>query len=355
MSAKRQPTFDVQKEVATEPLRRLSQAAQRWGFECISKTWRGWQTSYSFRCAQGHECTRTATCVVFNSIVCKDCLDQHRFERLQQAAEAKGGKCLERRYLGDGIPHRFVCAYGHKWKVRAAHIVGRGSWCRRCAQIAHGEHLKLIDGLERLQQAAAQRGGRCLSDSYSATYSYYRFQCAHGHQWETEGAEVIRGSWCRQCDSEKKRINYRLADGIERLRKAAQDKGGECLSQEYTGAAKRYLLRCQHGHEWESTGQRIMNGAWCGICANNNKKLSIEEMRKMAHERGGVCLSYDYVNSMTKLHWECHLGHRWYALQGNVRKGHWCPDCGHMNQIRNPKSKERWKYLASSQSVVCKS
>ena len=135
--------------VASEPLQRLSKAAQQAGFQCLSKLWKGWQTSYAFRCAQGHECTRSATSVVFHSIMCKECLAQQRFERLQLAAKAKGGTCLEETYLGIDVPHRFVCAHGHQWKVRASNIL-HGSWCQRCAQILHSERMRDPDGLARL-------------------------------------------------------------------------------------------------------------------------------------------------------------------------------------------------------------
>ena len=58
-----------------------------------------------------------------------------------------------------------------------------------------------------------------------------------------------------------------------------------------------------------------------------HKKLPIEEMRCLAGNRGGKCLSSEYVNARTKLIWECNIGHTWRAIPANIKKGHWCPIC----------------------------
>lgn len=55
-------------------------------------------------------------------------------------------------------------------------------------------------------------------------------------------------------------------------------------------------------------------------------------MQQIARERGGKCLSDSYVNSMTKLLWECSEGHLWEARPGDVKNGKtWCPEC-HKNK-----------------------
>jgi hypothetical protein len=57
-------------------------------------------------------------------------------------------------------------------------------------------------------------------------------------------------------------------------------------------------------------------------------KKSIEDCQKLAEERGGKCLSAKYVNSKTKIEWECKFKHRWFAIPNNVfNYDSWCPDC----------------------------
>lgn len=332
---------------AEQACQRLHDAAQRAGLHCVATTWSGWHVPYTFVCGKGHRFTRFASNIVFHSVRCPECVNQERLARLQQAAQDKGGQCLESSYLGGATPHRFECADGHQWQARPSSITNGKRWCRQCAHAEHAQRMRRADGLAQLQRIAAEKGGACLSDVYTIGKSSYRFQCAQGHQWETVGDEVMRGAWCSACAIEAKRRNYRVVDGLARLQQRASEQGGECLAQAYVGAISRYRFRCKRGHEWETTGHRIMRGAWCVQCVHDNKKLGIELMRQIAHERGGACLSEQYVNSATKLQWECHRGHHWHAIPAAVRKGHWCPLCAIQNRIRNANSKARMKYQAS--------
>jgi hypothetical protein len=51
------------------------------------------------------------------------------------------------------------------------------------------------------------------------------------------------------------------------------------------------------------------------------KKLTIEHMHAMAKSRGGRCLSNNYINSISKLKWECNNNHIWEAVYGNIQQG----------------------------------
>lgn len=59
-------------------------------------------------------------------------------------------------------------------------------------------------------------------------------------------------------------------------------------------------------------------------------ELDIEDMRKAAEFRGGKCVSEKMTagDLDTPLEWECGFGHRFSATPRTVLKGgHWCPDC----------------------------
>lgn len=59
-------------------------------------------------------------------------------------------------------------------------------------------------------------------------------------------------------------------------------------------------------------------------------ELDIEDMQSAAEFRGGKCISTSMQKGdlYTKLEWECHDGHRFFASPYLVLKaGHWCPDC----------------------------
>src|SRR5690242_10193460 len=198
-------------------LQRVHQATRQAGFQCLTNTWCGWQARYELICEKGHQFTRVGSGIVFHSAVCQECRNQERLARLEQAAQARGGKCLERTYLGSAVPHRFECSHGHRWKTSPSRVIAESRWCPHCAHAEHAQRMRKQDGLAQLQRIAAEKGGICLSGAYTVGKVYYRFQCAQGHRWEAVGNEVMRGAWCRQCANDAKRQNYLLADGLQRL------------------------------------------------------------------------------------------------------------------------------------------
>lgn len=61
-----------------------------------------------------------------------------------------------------------------------------------------------------------------------------------------------------------------------------------------------------------------------------DSELDIEDMRNAAEFRGGKCLSTSMTKGdlYTKLEWECHEGHHFWASPYTILKaGHWCPTC----------------------------
>ena len=50
-------------------------------------------------------------------------------------------------------------------------------------------------------------------------------------------------------------------------------------------------------------------------------------MQHIAEKREGKCLSTKYINSVTKLEWQCKKGHQWFAAPSKIKFGRWCPIC----------------------------
>ena len=87
----------------------------------------------------------------------------------------------------------------------------------------------------------------------------------------------------------------------------------------------------------------IKSGNWCPFCARN-RELEFEQMRQIARERGGRCLSTAYRNGRTPLLWECSQRHRWRARPANIKggtrkKGSWCLECYNTRRIFLVRSK----------------
>jgi hypothetical protein len=124
-----------------------------------------------------------------------------------------------------------------------------------------------------------------------------------------------------------------VPNDLDRMRRMAHERGGECLSDAYVDAATHLQWRCRDGHEWRATSGEIVKGHWCPECARwaaySRAQLSIEDMRETAAQRGGTCVSKVYHGNKVRLKWRCARGHEWMAHPNRIRQGSWCPVCAH--------------------------
>ncbi len=258
-------------------------------------------------------------------------------------AGARGGQCLSTLYVNSTVPLLWQCTAGHRWNAVPA-TIQKGGWCPACAGVR-----RLT--LELMQQIAESRGGRCLSESYRNTVTRLGWRCSTGHEWTATPLQIMKGHWCPFCA----RV-VRLT--LHELRRIAVLKGGQCLSHEYLNSSKRLRWKCAVGHEWVVRPSSVKAGSWCPVCAHN-QRLKLEEMQKIARERGGRCLSTNYKNGRTPLVWVCRHGHYWKASPANVksgtrRRGTWCRQC--YNQRRRFYAKhniEKMRKLAIARSGTC--
>ena len=113
---------------------------------------------------------------------------------------------------------------------------------------------------------------------------------------------------------------------IEDMRAVAVERGGQCLSGPFSKRRRTKLqFRCAKGHEWPAFADNVLRGTWCPYCSGHAKTLA--DMQAMAAERGGECLSADYTKAYNELRWRCDAGHEWDETPARVRAGRWCPEC----------------------------
>ncbi|NDC22413.1 hypothetical protein EBZ57_03555 [bacterium] len=114
---------------------------------------------------------------------------------------------------------------------------------------------------------------------------------------------------------------------LEEMCQIATKKGGKCLSAVYLGANEKLKWQCADGHAWDATPGSVKNATWCPVCANY-LPLTIQEMKQIASERGGKCLSEEYISNNKKLKWQCADGHIWWAVPNSIKQQQsWCPKC----------------------------
>lgn len=121
----------------------------------------------------------------------------YKLEELHQIAQARGGKCLSTRYLGNGHNLQWECCHGHTWWAPPFTIKHKNSWCKKCAGLSKGT-------IEEMQKIAKSRGGECLSNTYTNCETKLQWECSEGHTWHTKPVVIKQGHWCRIC-SQKNR------------------------------------------------------------------------------------------------------------------------------------------------------
>lgn len=174
--------------------------------------------------------------------------------------------------------------------------------------------------LEDMQFIANERGGRCLSSIYINSKTKLEWECSNGHTWLAAPSHIVSGTWCRSCHFQHRRLS------ISDMQILAEKKGGKCLSDKYINANSKLKWICSDGHIWETKPSVIQRGYWCPDCAGLTKK-TLKEMQSLAENRGGKCLSIEYINIDSKLEWECVKGHIWEQTPKNIKNGSWCPIC----------------------------
>jgi hypothetical protein len=231
-------------------------------------------------------------------------------------ARKRRGRCISTLYVSSTVPLLWECARGHQWRAVPASL-RKGTWCPDCAGVR-----RLT--LEQMKEMAKSRGGRCLSERYRNSATKLMWRCSEHHEWSATALQVKKGHWCPHC--------ARVAPlTLPLLQRIAAQKGGCCLSLAYVNSSHPLKWRCAACHEWLARARSIQAGNWCPVCARN-QRLRIEEMHRIARERGGRCLSSSYKNASTPLLWICRNGHHWKACAANVkggprRKGSWCREC----------------------------
>lgn len=113
---------------------------------------------------------------------------------------------------------------------------------------------------------------------------------------------------------------------LSEIQQMAAERGGRCLSKSYKNSLQKLHWECSEGHQWWAVQGDIQQGHWCPECHGNVKK-SIDDMHQLAAERGGRCLSRKYNGRHSKLTWQCSEGHTWPATPGKIFGGQWCPIC----------------------------
>jgi len=137
---------------------------------------------------------------------------------------------------------------------------------------------------------------------------------------------------------------------LSEMQEIALNRDGKCLSSTYINKNKKLKWKCSKGHTWEATPNSVKyNKSWCPQCSKYHKKISKNDLEKIAFYRNGKFLSKKFLGMKTNHKWQCQNGHIWLATPSNI-KNHksWCPHCsGRVKTIKD------MKLLGESRNGIC--
>lgn len=291
--------------------------------------------------------------------------DRGNLSELRQIARTKGGELLSETYLGSTIKRLWRCSRDHQWEA-TPYSIKEGSWCPFCSGRRYwsSEKSHAEVGLDGCRSLAKERGGECLSESYRGSETKLNWRCSKGHTWEAVPNNVKQGAWCPFCVGQRiwsPGMTEREGRLME-CRSLAALRGGECLSDVYISGKSPIKWRCTEKHEWEAKPSEVRHGGWCPYCSGRLAWISgltevearLVECQGLARDRGGECISNEYLGALVKHKWRCKEGHEWEMRPANIKNGQWCPTCGRVrsaNAMRG--SIQEYRSLAIAHGGKC--
>jgi hypothetical protein len=159
------------------------------------------------------------------------------------------------------------------------------------------------------------------------------WKCAAGHIWNTQISSRKKGEGCPYC------ANKTILKGFNDLGTTHPDIAASLVdgdpSQIFAGSGKKFVWRCNLGHEWTSSVLNRKKGKGCPYCSNqkilpgfNDLATKFPAIAREAHGWDPTTVSAG--SSKGTKEWKCAEGHIWSArvqsrTEDGVMRG--CPSC----------------------------
>lgn len=257
--------------------------------------------------------------LVHSNSWCPECYGNKplTIEDMRELAASRGGECLSEKYEGNKVNLTWKCADGHEWGAVPGNVKNHGSWCPHC-RMNIGEELvratleEAFPGHEfdRTRQEPWMDGLEldgyneelCLAFEYQGKQHYERVEIFQPEEGDFEAQLERDRLTAEKCHEESvtllvvpftikfpnlrpyvrdllEEIGYEVApatgtpgefynrvrarktaDNAKQLKKAARiaiEKGGLCLSEQYVGYRVPLSFRCKEGHEFMASLEAI--------------------------------------------------------------------------------------------------
>jgi hypothetical protein len=266
-------------------------------------------------------------------------------EDLRKLASERGGKCNSTSYTNHKANLSWECCFGHTWEASYNNVKNHGSWCPYCV-VNIGEELSRVTLEDAFPSYSFLRTRRLPwlegleLDGYCEGLSLaFEYQ---GKQHYERVAHFQRNEGDFEAQLERDRLTaQRCAENNVILLIIPYHIGYLNIRSFIHDELKKHADKLPEPAPITSENSKFFSRVRSD-CSKNISQL--EKAKRIAVEKGGICLSEIYVGYRVPLSFRCGLGHKFDATleaidQSAERGVRFCPECG----IKKPKNDDEMR------------
>jgi len=120
-------------------------------------------------------------------------------EQMQKLGRSKNYECLSKVYKNNKTKLTWLCFKHGPFEMAPSNMKNSNQGCPKCGDEQKGKYRKL--DMNKMNEIAKMRGGKCLSTEYKGTTTKLKWQCAENHKVFEMTPHIIMydDCWCPDC------------------------------------------------------------------------------------------------------------------------------------------------------------
>lgn len=326
----------IGKKPKEEHLLELHEIAEAHGGKLLSNEYKGAKSRLHWECSAGHRWESTPGSVRTLETWCPHCAGSAQLDiqtlkkEISLLAAKKNGVLLDIIKEKRGDKNRYFatyrCSANHEWTTYANHIKNN-IWCPTCNMPGTKEKIcrAIFEWITGYQFSKARPGWLINNRSRKMELDGYNKELNLAFEYQGEQHSTFIKFFHDSTDE----FNQRRADD-ERKIKLCKEHGVHLISIDITIPLEELqkFITNEIVRTIPTLKNKLNRNLYDYTTTNTGKDIELEELKIIAKNKNGKCLSGQYINNNTKLEWECGKGHRWFAVPASIKQGHtWCPEC----------------------------
>jgi hypothetical protein len=238
------------------------------------------------------------------------------------------GKCVSKNYINNRRPLLFECKYQHQWEATWSNIK-KGKWCPYC-KVLSGERITRLYFECIFQEKFPKVRPNWLMGTANYLMELDGLCLPLGIAFEHQGLQHFQ---INQFSNTLEKLEKRQADDALKVRLCQENSIKLIVIPQVPQLTKIKELKNLIIEKCRNLNIPIRQDIDSLEINYELEPISweyLQRYQKIAENRGGKCLSEQYINSDTKMIFQCSVGHIWEAIPDNVSsKNSWCPECSY--------------------------